>query len=363
MRCRFGFPQWSGGRRAGIQRVSAEALDLKNRHHYAHHVGDLKRRLREAIPHDRLRELHRLTPWRHFLTVGRLVASVLLCAWALAQTRWPALWIPAALLQGFNLLGFTVLLHEQVHDCIFRRRHPGWSRFLGWCYAVPAGMSALQFKIWHLDHHNELGSEEDDPKRAHLTPKINARWYKLLYCTPFLFWKYGRASAIEARTYEPAERATVRRERAAAVLVHLALVAGLWSAGGPWLALRVWAIPLLFAFPIAFVLSRLGQHYFIDPDNPAGWSTRIDGNPLWHWLFLWSNFHIEHHYFPRVPFYRLRELNAALRPFFRENGVRSRTYRELLWGWFVLNRAPHTNWEEAATSSGRRPTRPATRHA
>ena len=30
----------------------------------------------------------------------------------------------------------------------------------------PSGISASQFTRWHLDHHAELGSDEDDPKRA-----------------------------------------------------------------------------------------------------------------------------------------------------------------------------------------------------
>ena len=37
---------------------------------------------------------------------------------------------------------------------------------------------------------------------------------------------------------------------------------------------------------------------------------------FWEIVYLWSNYHLEHHYFPAVPFYRLRELNAALTPFF-----------------------------------------------
>ena len=49
------------------------------------------------------------------------------------------------------------------------RRSP--SGALGLLYAMPSGISASQFTRWHLDHHAELGSDEDDPKRHHLSPK------------------------------------------------------------------------------------------------------------------------------------------------------------------------------------------------
>ena len=85
---------------------------------------------------------------------------------------------------------------------------------------------------------------------------------------------------------------------------------------------------------------------FVDPTDPARWGTLLRPSP-WFWdpLYLWSNYHLEHHYFPKVPFYRLRALRRALEPFFRERGVPARTYGGLLWRWFVRNRTPHTNWD------------------
>ncbi|MFQ5768684.1 MAG: fatty acid desaturase family protein, partial [Acidobacteriota bacterium] len=291
-----------------------------------------------------IRELHRLRPLRHYIVVARLIFWVGLCGLALWQSRWPWLWGPAAVVQGFNLLGFIILLHEQVHEDILKRGSSLLNRILGICYAIPAGISATQFRIWHLDHHNELGSDTADPKRAHLTPKINRRWYKLLYCSPALFFIYARAAGREARSYTDCERRTIARERLATFLLHLALAAALYSSGGGFVLLRVYVIPLFFCFPFAFILNRLGQHYFINPDDPANWSTLINANPVWHFLFLWSNFHIEHHYYPRVPFYNLKRLNRALQPFFQANGIKNHSYGEILWGWFGLNRRAHTNW-------------------
>ncbi len=318
---------------------------MKNHRYYYKHIGNLRERLNTYVPRDELRELHKIRPARHFFVLARLFLWVGLCGWALWQDAYPWLWIPAAAIQGFNILGFIILLHDQVHEVIFQKPRPRLMRFLGLLYALPSAISATQFRIWHLDHHNELGSEEDDPKRAYLSPKRNARWYKMLYFTPYLFWLYARAAAVEAKTYSAEEQSTIRRERYANIAIHGLIVAALLYFGGPWILLRVYVVPVFFVFPIAFVLNRLGQHYDIDPKDPAKWSTLVNGNPAWRWLMVSSNFHIEHHYYQRVPFYNLKRLNGLLQPFFSEIGHRNRTYRELLWGWLVKNRQPHTNWD------------------
>ena len=67
---------------------------------------------------------------------------------------------------------------------------------------------------------------------------------------------------------------------------------------------------------MAFTLNRLGQHYDIDPGHPLKWSTVMAPSRLWDFLFVYSNYHAEHHYFPSVPFYNLRKLHLRLRPLY-----------------------------------------------
>ena len=58
------------------------------------------------------------------------------------------------------------------------------------------------------------------------------------------------------------------------------------------------------------------------------------------------NHHLEHHYYPRVPFYNLVPLNRLLQPFFAAEGIRDRTYGQLLMRWFWHNAEAHTRWPE-----------------
>ena len=73
------------------------------------------------------------------------------------------------------------------------------------------------------------------------------------------------------------------------------------------------------------------------------------------------NFHLEHHLFAHIPPYNLRKLHMKLRPLYAQLGLKPHTYREIVWQWFVLNRAPHTNWEldAAAPAASHAPAVPA----
>lgn len=318
--------------------------------HYARASEDLRRRVAAALPKDEVRRLHERRPAKHFAIVGAMVTVLGASVWGLIAITNPLIWIPLAFVAGFIVFDFTVLLHEVVHDAVLRDRRTGWNRFLGYCYAVPSGISASQFTRWHLDHHAELGSDTDDPKRFHLSPKRNARWYKLLYFTPALFFIYFRAAARENATYPEPLRRRIAWERRATVAFHLSIMAALYGFGGAGVLLRAYVVPVFLVFPIAFVLNRLGQHYDIDPNDPAKWSTLMKPSLFWDWAFLFSNYHLEHHYYPRVPFYNLPRLHRLLTPFYREAGLVPRTYGALVWGWLVRNRKPHTNWSAATAS-------------
>jgi fatty acid desaturase len=317
-------------------------------HHYSQHAAPLRTELGRALPREVLQAFHTRNGARHLLIAARQFALLAAGTAGLIAITSPVVWIPLAFVQGFTVFNFTVLLHEVVHHTIFERRRPRAERALGWLYAVPSGISASQFTRWHLDHHAELGSDEDDPKRHHLSPKINARWFKLLYCSPALFPIYFRAARRECATYPPDLQKRIDFERRVSIVAHLLALALVWGLAGGAAAVRAYVIPVFFVFPIAFTLNRLGQHYDIDPTDPAKWGTLMRGHWFWDFAFLNSNYHLEHHYFAGVPFYRLPALQRALVPFYDRHRMRWQSYSGLLYGWFVQNRAPHTDWSASA---------------
>jgi fatty acid desaturase len=314
------------------------------RHSYSQRAAALRSELAGTLPREALKKFHKKNALRHLLIAIRQFLVLALASWGLMATTNPWIWIPLAVVQGFTIFNFTVLLHEVVHHVVFARPRPVLERALAWLYAVPSGISASQFARWHLDHHAGLGTAEDDPKRHHLSPKINTRLHKLLYCSPALFPIYFRAARKESATYEVPLRRRIAFERRWSIGAHVAILAVLWWVGGSAVALRVYLVPVFFVFPIAFTLNRLGQHYDIDPADPTRWSTLVRGHWFWDFVFLNSNYHLEHHYFAGVPCYRLPALQRALLPFYAKHGMRWQTYSGLLYGWLVENHAPHTDW-------------------
>lgn len=315
--------------------------------HYSQHAGALRAELGQALPRDVLKVVHQKSAARHLLIAARQFAILGLATWGLIRFSHPALWIPLAFVQGFTIFNFTVLLHEVVHLAVFAQRRPRAERALALLYAIPSGISASQFTRWHLDHHAELGSSIDDPKRHHLSPKINARWFKLLYCSPALFPIYFRAARRESSTYPAELQQKIAMERKLSIGFHLSVLALIWYFFGGATALRAYVIPVFFIFPIAFTLNRLGQHYDIDPKDPARWTTLVRSNWFWNFWFLNSNLHLEHHYFPGVPMYHLPTVQRALVPFYERHRMPWRNYGTLIKGWLVDNKAPHSNWDLA----------------
>lgn len=316
-------------------------------HHWAKASRELRSRLTHAVPHDVLKELHRKSPGRHFAIAARQFALFFAASAISWRFREPWIWIPAALVSGWTAFNFTVLLHEVVHRAIFDGPRPRIERVLGLLYAIPSGISALQFTRWHLTHHAELGDAEADPKRHYLSPRRNKRWYKALYFTPALFPIYFRAAALETASYPANLRRRIAVERLATIVLHLGVMALLFAAGGAGVLARVYLVPYFLVFPIAFALNRLGQHYAIVPDDPAKWGTLMRPSRFWDFWYLYSEYHLEHHYFTGVPFYNLRRLHFALVPFFDSVGWQAVGYGRLLHGWFVENQAPHSDWHLA----------------
>jgi len=237
--------------------------------YYAEHAQQLKRDLAQEIPAEELRKLHQKRPLLHATVAAANVIALVGSAIAIvAFDRW-YYWLPFAIIAGFAVFDFTVLLHEVVHRAVVPTNNDRTYRILGLMYAIPSGISASQFTKWHLDHHLNLGSYEEDPKRHWLSPKKNARWLKALYFTPALFPIYFRAAAQETRTYEPELRKRIARERLATIAFQLGVLAVIAFLGGAFVAFKLYVVPVFLVFPIAFALNRLGQHYDIDPDDPA----------------------------------------------------------------------------------------------
>ena len=98
--------------------------------HYWKEIASFKDQLSQAIPLDELRSLHERDARRHLLYAARQFGIVAACGIALWHLTNPLLWVPLAVLQGFTFFNMTTLLHEVVHNTVFKSTRHGWERAL-----------------------------------------------------------------------------------------------------------------------------------------------------------------------------------------------------------------------------------------
>ena len=122
-------------------------------HYYAQHAVALKAELGEALSREDLRQLHRKSGWRHGIVAVRQFAILGLATWGLIHFEHPLIWIPLALVQGFTIFNFTILLHEVVHHTVFERPIRGRSGCSGYstrfrAASPPVGLTLVVTRRW-----------------------------------------------------------------------------------------------------------------------------------------------------------------------------------------------------------------------
>ncbi len=305
-------------------------------HHWAKASKDLRHRLTQAIPHGVLKELHRKSPARHFAIAVRqflLLAATSCVSWNFPQ---PWIWIPSALIAGWTAFNFTVLLHEVVHRAVWNGPRPRAERFLA--HPLRGAVGNLRPSVHALAPDASRGARRrggrpqtalplsEDQQALVQAPLLHAR--ALPDLLPRRAARDGElpAGAPEAdRPRAPRDDRTSRRRDGGAVSAPPVSACSRASISSPY----------FLVFPIAFALNRLGQHYAIDPTDPAKWGTILKPSRFWDFWYLYSAYHLEHHYFTAVPLYNLRRLHFALRPFFDEIGWKPVTYRRLFRDWIL----------------------------
>jgi fatty acid desaturase len=265
-----------------------------------------------SIAPQRLRELERVDA-RH---VPRLVAFLLLYAAAAGvlvalEGDAPAVWLvrlPLYVLAAASLHGISLFTHEAVHGGL--SSSPGLNRLGGMLCAWPVLQNFAAYKVLHLRHHRDLGGGLDPDHYANYTGR---RWLeramhvgRLLlgypaYITmiPILGFKHGTAS----------ERRWIAFEVLAVVglaIVVVTLVPGV-------ALMHAWVIPMLVINTLVNVRG-MAQHTFLpEPDHPVRGSRTILSNPVTRFFMCNENYHLEHHLYPRVPWYNLPALHGSLR--------------------------------------------------
>ncbi|MEM7205127.1 MAG: cyclic nucleotide-binding domain-containing protein [Planctomycetota bacterium] len=261
--------------------------------------------------------------------VGRVLVTGLAIGWG-ATHGWYLLMALAWVVQALNLYACLVVAHDCMHNAAFTS--PRWNRVVGTLLTSTYIHRFAGFRDSHREHH-QFNQSFDDPKTAmsSTVESVPRLYRKYISQTPAVIQNVLIAAcAIPALSYlflTQYEWSPMRRIRswsdAADVLTIGTLLATCVLTLGWQLAAIVLLPPILLAYALLAVIFLTHSHeasLFAEEADPTDFellslnANNLTLGPLLDAFMLpVHRYHVEHHLFPTVPFYRLRELSQRIR--------------------------------------------------
>lgn len=274
-----------------------------------------------------VRELSRPQPWRWFAAMVGDWSVALTTAWVawtfVPVCAWPLAWLVIATRQHALL----TLMHEGAHRTL--HRHRGWNDAIAnLTCAWPMLVTTASFRDSHLRHHRFTNTEHDpDLMRKIGGHKGVERWLLprgraaiVLDLIGVVAWRGPLDMLRKLRRFQRSASAktpsTARAARLPRLLFHAA-AAGVITWLGAWPAVAcMWLVPMLTFLPALLDVRSFAEHFGLEwgSDSELDGTRTVAGGPVQRFLFGPHGicFHVEHHLFPSVPFYRLAELHRRL---------------------------------------------------
>jgi fatty acid desaturase len=276
-----------------------------------------------VLANEAVKDLHRLDSRKNTLRLLIFGGAYFLAAWgavsAAGSLHGVLFWIcapPCWLLAGASLHGISLFTHEAVHGTLSKNR--ALNAVAGALCALPVWQNYSAYRVLHLKHHNDLGGEHDPDHYANYTRwtwgVFILNWLRLVigypvYITaiPLLGWKHGNGRS----------RLGIAAELLLCVAVSWTLFHFLPVS---WL-LHAWLLPMVFINTMVNIRG-MSQHTLLEhPDDEVLGTRSILTNGLVRFFMCNENFHLEHHLYPGIPWYRLPAAHSLLEPELRRRGA------------------------------------------
>lgn len=210
------------------------------------------------------------------------------------------------------------------------------------CWPLLNTVPLSAYRKQHFGHHRHLNTPQDPDGGIYLRPLTGARGALQLAFTC--------AFAISTLFIRSAMRAPLQQVAAAAAL---ALLFWWQPAAGRILGLY-WAVPLLVVMSPLFYVRIMAEHSAVEADEPV-FRSRVLRLTLLDRLFIapaYTGYHLDHHLYPTVPFFRRHELHRALLsdPKYAASAHVTHGYLELLKEFFTYRGAPPARARAHASS-------------
>jgi fatty acid desaturase len=288
------------------------------------HPHNTSRTIPERLPPAKIKELSVLQPARALIATAEEWA-VIAAAIALSAYFWhPALYVIAVIIIGSRQHALMVLGHDASHYRYLRKR---WQNDLfGNLFTMwPTFASVEGFRKFHGTHHQYTNLANDGNRKLWHTHNAQGEFERewvfpktrrglaliILRRAAFLTGISWIVRGIVGVFFIPQPHWMV-----AARLAFYASIAAALTYGGGWLGfVWYWLVPFCTWHIAAQYIRLICEHSAVDADEDEYNVTRTTLPTRLEAIFILPRnigFHIEHHWYPSVPFYRLPELHQLL---------------------------------------------------
>lgn len=289
------------------------------------HPHDLVGGVPDRLPTAELRRLSVLEPARALRAVALewlgIAAAVALASWL----RHPLVYLPAIVFIGARQHALSVIGHDASHYRFLpdKRWNDGLANLL---LQWPLFISVAGFRHFHSTHHKFFGGPKDGNRELWKTHddegELRSQWRfpkarrelvallirRTLFLTGLRWILRGLLSLLLPKL-EPLGSRLAR-------LLYYAAIATLLHTLEAWPEfLLLWVLPLCTWHITCQYMRLIAEHSAVSSPDPAYRGTRTTiPTRLEALLILPRNigYHLEHHWYPSVPFYRLPDLHARL---------------------------------------------------
>lgn len=234
--------------------------------------------------------------------------TVIFSSWALVLTDQLPLW--AGCLANVVAMYF---LFSPIHDAIHHsmstndRLNEFFMRFI--LLPIVPGSNGQLLRVGHMMHHRFANDAERDPDHFTMTAPFKALWMWFFWDFHYLIFYLRRKEQFAGTKVGTPLRDTI--------MVWVMAIALGWFF--PLEVLFLWFIPSrMMAWLIALVFMYLPHYPHDVRHEDAPYQATHMRNGL-DWLLTplmaWQNYHLVHHLYPTVPFYRYRRLWNARQQF------------------------------------------------
>ena len=240
-----------------------------------------------------------------FLLVGLAAAT------AAERSGWPPGVVVAVLAvwSGYWLHALFLFGHEAAHRNLAPTSRAN-DRLGDWLVWLLFGSTTRNYRRTHMAHHAHLGDHGDSETTYHLCMSV-LNMLKAATGLHVLEVLLRKAKVERKPSRESGVPASAR-----AAVTHLAIVAGLWSAGAPVVALS-WVIGVVSVFPLLATVRTIVEHRRADAACDVDFTTtrhgavnRMFGTGIVARYFGSAGFnrHLLHHWDPAISYTRFDEM-------------------------------------------------------